>query len=142
MLVQRENYLYQELNILSKTIPNIHLTNKRYPTTWGSSTLLTAHLEAFKQIFDELKWNFSFILNLSESDFPLKSVQVLTNFLSTYTFYNFLRSHSREPFKYIFLRDYFHCIFFIFIEDLFNLKECFIHLFLVIIICIELDHDH
>jgi protein xylosyltransferase len=102
VLVQRENYLYQELNILSKTLSNIHLTNKRYPTTWGSSTLLTAHLEAFKQIFEELKWNFSFILNLSESDFPLKPIQVLTNFLSTYTSYNFLRSHNREPFKYVF----------------------------------------
>jgi protein xylosyltransferase len=105
VLVQRENYLYQELNILSKTISNIHLTNKRYPTTWGSSTLLTAHLEAFKQIFEELKWNFSFIINLSESDFPLKPVQILTNFLSMYTSYNFLRSHNREPFKYVFLRD-------------------------------------
>ncbi len=70
--LQRENYLYQQLNIFSQKISNIHLTNKRYPTTWGASTLLNAHLEAFKQIFDLLKWNFSFILNLSESDFPLK----------------------------------------------------------------------
>jgi protein xylosyltransferase len=72
VLVQRENYLYEELLILSKKFSNIHLTSKRYPTTWGASTLLTAHLEAFKQIFEELKWNFSFVLNLSESDFPLK----------------------------------------------------------------------
>jgi protein xylosyltransferase len=72
VLVQRENYLYEQLVLLSKTISNIHLTNKRYPTTWGASTLLDAHLEAFKQIFEELKWNFSFVLNLSESDFPLK----------------------------------------------------------------------
>jgi hypothetical protein len=76
VLAQRENYLYEELILLSKKISNIHLTNKRYPTTWGSSTLLTAHLEAFKQIFDEFKWNFSFILNLSESDFPLKYVEI------------------------------------------------------------------
>jgi protein xylosyltransferase len=72
VLVQRENYLYQELVILTKKFSNIHLTSKRYPTTWGASTLLTAHLEAFRQIIDELKWNFSFVLNLSESDFPLK----------------------------------------------------------------------
>lgn len=71
-LIQREDYLYKELSILSRRISNIHLTTKRYPTTWGSSTLLSAHLEAFKQIFEELKWNFTFILNLSESDFPLK----------------------------------------------------------------------
>lgn len=76
MLVQRENYLYEQLVLLSKKISNIYLTNKRYPTTWGSSTLLTTHLEGFKQIFEELKWNFSFILNLSESDFPLKLVKV------------------------------------------------------------------
>jgi protein xylosyltransferase len=122
MLIQRENYLYKELNILLKTIPNIHLTNTRYPTTWGSSTLLTAHLEAFKQIFDELKWNFSFILNLSESDFPLKSVQVLTNFLSTYTFYNFLRSHSREPFKYFFYEIIF-IVFFLFSLKIYSISR-------------------
>lgn len=72
VLVQRENYLYDQLLILSKKVSNIHLTNKRYPTTWGASNLLMTHLEAFKQIFDEFKWNFSFILNLSETDFPLK----------------------------------------------------------------------
>lgn len=71
-LAQREEYLYRELKDLSKNIVNIQLTNQRYPTTWGASTLLTAHLQAFKQIFEELKWNFSFVLNLSESDFPLK----------------------------------------------------------------------
>jgi hypothetical protein len=75
VLVQREDYLYEELMLLSKRISNICLTNKRYPTTWGASTLLNAHLEAFKQIFDEFKWNFSFILNLSETDFPLKFVK-------------------------------------------------------------------
>ncbi|CAF0959935.1 unnamed protein product [Rotaria sordida] len=104
----RENYLYQELLILSKRISNIHLTNKRYPTTWGASTLLTAHLDGFKQIFDELKWNFSFVLNLSETDFPLKPIQVLTTFLSMYTSYNFLRSHSREPYKFIKSQGLFH----------------------------------
>lgn len=71
-VIQRENYLYQQLMILSEKFPNIHLTNKRYPTTWGASTLLTAHIEAFKQIFEELKWNFDFVINLSESDLPLK----------------------------------------------------------------------
>lgn len=69
---QRENYLFEELMKLSESISNIHLMKQRYPTTWGSSTLLTAHLQAFKEIFEELKWNFSFIVNLSESDFPLK----------------------------------------------------------------------
>ncbi|CAF3311576.1 unnamed protein product [Rotaria sp. Silwood2] len=108
VLAQREDYLYQELLLLSKRISNIHLTNKRYPTTWGASTLLTAHLEAFKQIFDELKWNFSFVLNLSETDFPLKPIQVLTTFLSMYTSYNFLRSHSREPYKFIKSQGLFH----------------------------------
>jgi protein xylosyltransferase len=69
---QRDVYLYNQLLELSAAFVNIELTRKRYPTTWGASTLLDAHLDAFKQIFDELKWNFSFIINLSESDFPLK----------------------------------------------------------------------
>ena len=31
----------------------------------------------------------------------LRPVQVFTNFLSMYTSYNFLRTHNREPFKYV-----------------------------------------
>ncbi|UJR31492.1 hypothetical protein I4U23_018981 [Adineta vaga] len=96
---KRDDYLHYELGKLSLKYSNIRLTRKRYPTTWGSSTLLDAHLSAFKDIFEEFKWNFSFIINLSESDFPLKSIRVLTNVLSVYTPYNFLGPHGRQPFE-------------------------------------------
>lgn len=104
----REDYLYEQIELFSRQMTNIRLTTKRFPTTWGSSTLLSTHLEAFREIFEKFKWNFSFILNLSESDFPLKPIQILTNFLSLYKSYNFLRSHNREPFKFIKSQGIFH----------------------------------
>ena len=93
--------------ILSKKISNIYLTNKRFPTTWGSSTLLLAHLEAFKQIFEELKWKFSFILNLSESDFPLKSVKEFSFQDLNHTFFFVI---DQFKFSRIFYRIIFHII--------------------------------
>ena len=46
-------------------------------TIWGGASLLQMHLRAFKEL-SELKaaneWSWDFVLNLSESDFPIKYV--------------------------------------------------------------------
>ncbi|CAF0828601.1 unnamed protein product [Didymodactylos carnosus] len=96
----REYYIYRELTYLTQSYSNIKLQYNRYPTTWGSSTLLDAHLDAFRQLFNDLKWSWNFIINLSETDFPLKPLNVLTTFLSMYPEYNFLRSHNRDPLNF------------------------------------------
>jgi protein xylosyltransferase len=46
-------------------------------------------------------WKWDFVLNLSESDFPIKSVDKLTDFLSANTNKNFVKSHGREVQRFI-----------------------------------------
>lgn len=48
-----------------------------------------------------LKWDWDFVLNLSESDYPVKTVEKLTNFLSANRDKNFVKSHGREVQRFI-----------------------------------------
>lgn len=46
-------------------------------------------------------WHWDFVLNLSESDFPVKTVSQLTEFLSMNKNRNFVKSHGREVQRFI-----------------------------------------
>lgn len=46
-------------------------------------------------------WSWDFVLNLSESDFPVKTVSQLTEFLSMNKNRNFVKSHGREVQRFI-----------------------------------------
>lgn len=46
-------------------------------------------------------WSWDFVLNLSESDFPVKTVRHLTEFLSLNKNRNFVKSHGREVQRFI-----------------------------------------
>lgn len=50
------------------------MAKKRYRTSWGASAKLQCELDIYRYLIDELKWNFSFIVTLSESDYPVKYV--------------------------------------------------------------------
>jgi hypothetical protein len=55
--------------------PNIYLPAWSMPTMWGGANLLDMHLNVMKDLLDmkrEGKWSWDFVLNLSESDFPIK----------------------------------------------------------------------
>ena len=41
-------------------------------------------------------WKWDFVLNLSESDYPVKSPNVLSEFLSDNREKNFVKSHGRD----------------------------------------------
>lgn len=67
---------------------------------WGGASLLQLHLRIMNEIL-ELKlnetWNWDYLINLSESDFPIKSVQEFTLYLSQYrNGENFLSFHNVE----------------------------------------------
>jgi hypothetical protein len=45
------------------------------PTMWGGANLLDMHLKVMQELLQmkkDGKWNWDFVLNLSESDFPIK----------------------------------------------------------------------
>lgn len=51
--------------------------------------------------FFRLGWHWDFVINLSESDFPIKSLEKLESFLSANKGLNFVKSHGREVQRFI-----------------------------------------
>lgn len=89
-------YLRKKIEIFIKKSgrKNLYLAKWSYPTIWGGSTLLKMHLRAMKDLIrmkEKNLWPWEFVLNLSESDFPIKPVQELGIFLSKNKKKNFLK---------------------------------------------------
>ncbi|CAF4405946.1 unnamed protein product, partial [Rotaria sp. Silwood2] len=101
---ENENYLYRELSKLCAHYSNIAMAKNRYRTTWGATTLLTAELDVYKQLIEDLKWNFSFVITLSESDFPTKPIEVLSEFLSMFPNQNFVSGNIPNIFNRDFIQ--------------------------------------
>ncbi|CAF0815289.1 unnamed protein product [Brachionus calyciflorus] len=73
---------------------NFYISKWSYSTIWGGSSLLEMHLKSLKEIIskkDKNEWNWDYVINLSETDFPIKSIQELTLFLSKQGEKNFLK---------------------------------------------------
>ncbi|KAJ8716102.1 hypothetical protein PYW08_013387 [Mythimna loreyi] len=96
---KRQDFLHRKLSALEK-FPNIRLATSRYSTIWGGASLLKMLLAAMKD-FMSLGWKWDFVINLSESDFPIKSLEELENFLSANKGLNFVKSHGREVQRFI-----------------------------------------
>lgn len=99
-MLQRQDYLHRKLLALEKQFPNIKLAKTRYSTIWGGASLLKMLLASMKD-FMSLGWQWDFVINLSESDFPIKSLEELENFLSVNKGLNFVKSHGREVQRFI-----------------------------------------
>ncbi|VDK25080.1 unnamed protein product [Anisakis simplex] len=83
-------------------LKNIHVMEKRHATIWGAASLLSMYLDAVKCALEEMGWlNWDFILNLSETDFPLLSLQELEYHLARNKGYNFLSSHGYDTARFI-----------------------------------------
>ena len=58
---------------------NIYMPAWSLPTMWGGANLLDMHMAVMKELLDKKRdgeWNWDFVLNLSESDFPIKSERI------------------------------------------------------------------
>lgn len=68
------HYLKKELKKLDY-LENVHVSSWSMATMWGGASLLQMHLRVFEEL-QSMKtsgmWNWDFVLNLSESDFPIK----------------------------------------------------------------------
>lgn len=98
-MFQRQDYLHRKLSALEQ-FPNIKLASSRFSTIWGGASLLKMLLAAMKD-FIALGWKWDFVINLSESDFPIKSLEELETFLSANKGLNFVKSHGREVQRFI-----------------------------------------
>lgn len=62
--------------------------------------MLTMLLSCMSELL-EMDWQWDFVLNLSESDFPIKTIDKLEAFLAANPDKNFVKSHGREAQKFI-----------------------------------------
>ncbi|VDN18271.1 unnamed protein product [Gongylonema pulchrum] len=93
--------------IRSAGFENVHLMDKRYATIWAGATLLSMVLDVLETTLYSLKWTtWDFVLNLSESDFPLLSMAELETHLARHiSALNkgriFLSSHGYDTARFI-----------------------------------------
>lgn len=71
LLLQRQDYLFRELLILEQSFPNVKIARNRFVTIWGGASLLQMLLTSMKELLAS-DWKWDFVINLSESDFPVK----------------------------------------------------------------------
>lgn len=95
---KRLNYLFEELLVL-ETLPNIHLSRNRLSTIWGGASLLEMLINSFNELLHHKNWDY--LINLSESDFPIKPLQRLENFLAANYGHNFVKSHGQDPQRFL-----------------------------------------
>lgn len=92
--------MFRELLSLESKFSNIRLARQRYATIWGGASLLQMLMAAIKDLL-QLQWDWDYIINLSESDFPVKTVDKLVRFLTANAGKNFVKSHGRETQRFI-----------------------------------------
>ncbi|CAD5119070.1 unnamed protein product [Dimorphilus gyrociliatus] len=98
---ERQNYLRTQLQQATKHLKNIKYAQWSMSTIWGGASLLTMHLKCMKDLFSFKTWTWDYILNLSESDFTIKSIELLENYLAVYSNSNFLRAHGKDTPKFV-----------------------------------------
>lgn len=100
ILLQRQDYMFRQLLQLENNFPNIRLSRNRFSTIWGGASLLQMLLASMNELLKS-DWKWDFIINLSESDFPIKSNERLVQFLTANKNKNFVKSHGREVQRFI-----------------------------------------
>ncbi|XP_046624533.1 xylosyltransferase oxt [Neodiprion virginianus] len=101
----RQDYMYREMLGIEKkcTTKNIRVARGiglRHASIWGGASLLKTLLSSANEILAQ-DHNWDFLVNLSESDFPVKSNARLTEFLTLNKGMNFVKSHGREVQRFI-----------------------------------------
>lgn len=79
----------------------MRLTRQRFATIWGGASLLEMLRSCMWELLNIKDWKWDFVLNLSESDFPVKPISKLSEFLSLNKNRNFVKSHGREVQRFI-----------------------------------------
>lgn len=77
--LKRMTFLRNEIKNFIEKInrKNFFMPNWSMPTIWGGSSLLQMHLRVMQDLLEMKEngdWKWDFLLNLSETDFPIKFV--------------------------------------------------------------------
>nr|CAG4649102.1 EOG090X01AN [Scapholeberis mucronata]SVE93458.1 EOG090X01AN [Scapholeberis mucronata] len=96
----RQDFLFRNLLPLESQYSNIRLVRNRHSSIWGGASLLDVLLESMEQLL-KIDSHWQFVFNLSESDFPLRSIESLEALLAANPDRNFLKSHGRQTRQFI-----------------------------------------
>lgn len=88
----QNDFLFNSLTDELRFVPNLIVTDQRFATIWGGSQLLAMLLSSFRSLSGH-EWDY--IINLSESDFPIKPLSSLERYLSRHEGKNFLKFHGQ-----------------------------------------------
>ncbi|CAH1398513.1 unnamed protein product [Nezara viridula] len=100
-LIKRQDYLMRQLVEVEKKLKNVRLSRNRNASIWGGASLLTVLLRAMIELIPDKTWKWDYVINLSESDFPVKTNDELVDFLTVHRKRNFVKSHGREVQRFI-----------------------------------------
>jgi hypothetical protein len=74
---------------------NIYVTPNRSTTIWGGTSYLSMLIGCFKDLLQK-PWEWDFVLNLSETDYPLKKREDFVEFLTSNRDKNFVLERGLE----------------------------------------------
>ncbi|CAN8007308.1 unnamed protein product [Ixodes pacificus] len=96
----RQGHMHRALSELESRLGNVVLARERLATIWGGSSLLEMLLGAMEHLLrDHPHWDY--LVNLSETDFPLKPRERLEEFLAANMGSNFVKSHGQDTQRFI-----------------------------------------
>ena len=86
--------MYQELRYL-EAFPNIRFFRERYRSFWGSNSVLFLLLQGMRELL-ESGWDWDYVMNISESDFPVRPIQEFEEHLKRWNGGNFVAMGKDE----------------------------------------------
>ena len=94
----RSHYMYDHLKPLENGHSNVIVTETRFATIWGGVSLLTMMISSMKEML-ESNWDMDFIINVSGTDYLLKTPEELKTYLSEHVGMNFVYNHPHDNVK-------------------------------------------
>ena len=89
----RNDYLYREMKEVESRFPDlIYVTDRRRNIVWGGTSMLRMLLDCYETLLNKKEWNWDFVINLSESDYPVRKREELISFLNKNRNKNFIQS--------------------------------------------------
>jgi protein xylosyltransferase len=92
--------MHREMSVIAAQFPlNVRMVRERHSGIWGGISVLEMILSGLSELLSlhSTDWKWDFVVNLSESDYPIKSREALRAYLGANRERNFVKSHGRDP---------------------------------------------
>jgi protein xylosyltransferase len=97
----RSDHLKRKITGMIIDLPNVAMAPWSLPSIWGGASLLQVLLRCMEDLIKKSEWHWDFFINLSETDYPIKSIEVLVSYLNKNRDKNFLKPHGGNALKFI-----------------------------------------